>query len=84
VYSRLLAGAGGPAWAGAPGLALALGGGRVVVQGALAAVCYRRAGLRLRPWLLPLFEGYTLALTLGMGYVRLFGGAVVWKGRRYD
>lgn len=84
VYSSFWPALGALAWAGAPGLALALWGGRVAGQGALAAVCYRRAGLRLQPWLLPLFEGYALALTLGMVYVRLFGGAVVWKGRRYD
>ena len=83
-YSSFWPALGALAWAGAPGLALAVWGGRVAVQGALVAVCYRRAGLRMRPWLLPLFEGYTLALTLGMIYVRLFGGAVVWKGRRYD
>ena len=72
------------AWAGGPGRALAVWAGRVAVQGALAAVCFRRAGRRL-PWrLLPLFELYTLALTLGMAYFQLFGGAVVWKGRRYE
>ena len=83
-YSSFWPALGALVWAGAPGLALALWGARLAGQGALAAVCYRRAGLRPRPWLLPLFEGYTLALTLGMGYVRFFGGAVVWKGRRYD
>ncbi len=72
------------AWAGGPGLALAAWGGKVVVQGALAAVCFRRAGLRPPLGLLLPFEFYTLALTLSMAYFQLFGGAVVWKGRRYD
>ena len=71
-------------WAGGPALALAVWGGKVVVQGALVAVCFRRAGLRLRPWLLPLFEFYTLAMTLSIAYFQLVGGAVVWKGRRYE
>ena len=83
VFSSFWPALGALAWAGGPLLALAVWAGRVAVQGLLAAVCFRRAGLRL-PWhLLPLFEFYTLAITLGMAYFQLFGGAVVWKGRRY-
>ncbi|WP_310392218.1 glycosyltransferase [Hymenobacter sp.] len=73
----------GLAWAAGPGPALGVWGLKVLVQGALAYLAHRRAGLRLRWRLLPLFELYTLGLTLGLVSFRLFGGAVVWKGRRY-
>lgn len=66
-----------------PAVAGCVWGGKLLVQGALAAAAHRRAGLRL-PWhLLPLFELYTLALTVAIAGFQLFGGAVVWKGRRY-
>ncbi|WP_460504007.1 hypothetical protein, partial [Hymenobacter agri] len=74
----------GVAWVGGAGLALGIWVAKVVVQGTLAFFAHRRAGLRLRWSLLPLFEGYTLALTAAIGFFQLFGGAVVWKGRRYD
>jgi len=70
-------------WAG-PVWALGIWGAKVLVQGGLAGLAHRRAGLRLRWWLLPLFEFYTLALTGAILFFQLFGGAVVWKGRRYD
>ena len=73
----------GVAWAGGPGLALGLWAAKLLVQGALAHAAHRRAGLRLRWALLPSFEVYTLALTAAIGFFQLFGGAVVWKGRRY-
>ena len=73
----------GVAWAGGPGLALGVWAAKMLVQGLLAHFAHRRAGLRLRWALLPLFEGYTLALTAAVGFFQLFGGAVVWKGRRY-
>lgn len=64
--------------------ALSVWAAKMLVQGTLAYLAHRRAGLRL-PWrLLPLFEGYTLGLTGCMTGFRLFGGAVVWKGRRYE
>jgi cellulose synthase/poly-beta-1,6-N-acetylglucosamine synthase-like glycosyltransferase len=67
-----------------PAAALAVWGLKVLVQGALAHAAYRRVGLRL-PWhLLPAFELYTLAMTISIFGFRVFGGAVVWKGRRYD
>lgn len=72
------------AWVGGAGLALCIWAAKILVQGALAFFAHRRAGLRLRWQLLPLFEGYTLALTAAIGFFQLFGGAVVWKGRRYD
>ena len=75
-----LAGLGAVAGAGP---ALGAWGAKMLVQGTLAYFAHRRAGLRLRWWLLPLFELYTLGLTVGLLGSRLFGGAVVWKGRRY-
>ncbi|MGY3087805.1 1,2-diacylglycerol 3-beta-glucosyltransferase [Hymenobacter sp. UYAg731] len=66
-----------------PAVALGFWGAKVLVQGALAAAAHRRAGLRLRWWLLPLFELYTLGLTGAILAFRLSGGKVVWKGRSY-
>jgi cellulose synthase/poly-beta-1,6-N-acetylglucosamine synthase-like glycosyltransferase len=67
-----------------PPAALAVWGLKVLVQGSLAHAAYRRVGLRL-PWhLLPAFELYTLAMTISIFGFRVFGGAVVWKGRRYE
>ena len=74
----------GVAWAGGAGLALGVWAAKMLVQGVLAHVAHRRAGLRLRWALLPLFEAYTLALTAAIGWFQLIGGAVIWKGRRYD
>ena len=74
----------GVAWVGGVALALGVWAAKILVQGLLAHFAYRRAGLRLRWALLPLFEGYTLALTAAIGFFQLFGGAVVWKGRRYE
>ncbi|OGX84951.1 glycosyltransferase [Hymenobacter glacialis] len=74
----------GVAWVAGPAAALGCWGAKLVVQGAMALVAHRRAGLRL-PWhLLPLFEFYTLGLTISLIGYRLLGGAVVWKGRRYE
>ena len=73
----------GVAWLAGPAVALGIWGAKVVVQGTLAAAAHRRAGLRLRWGLLPLFELYTLALTAAILVFRLSGGKVVWKGRRY-
>jgi 1,2-diacylglycerol 3-beta-glucosyltransferase len=70
-------------WAG-PELALVIWGAKMLVQGVLAELAHRRAGLQLRWWLLPLFELYTLAITGAILVFQLRGGAVVWKGRRYD
>ena len=74
----------GVAWVGGATLALGVWAAKILVQGLLAHFAYRRAGLRLRWALLPLFEGYTLVLTVAIGFFQLFGGAVVWKGRRYE
>ncbi|MFC7668255.1 glycosyltransferase [Hymenobacter humi] len=69
---------------GGPGPALGAWGLKVLTQGVLAHFAHRRAGLRLPLLLLPLFELYTLGLTIGLVGIRALGGAVVWKGRRYD
>jgi hypothetical protein len=75
---------GGVAVVSGPAVALTLWGLKVLVQGTLAYFAHRRAGLQL-PWrLLPLFEFYTLGLTISLVGYRMFGGGVVWKGRRYD
>ncbi|GAB2875143.1 glycosyltransferase family protein [Hymenobacter ruber] len=67
-----------------PSAALGLWGAKVLVQGALGAAAHRRAGLRLRWWLLPLFELYTLGLTAAIMVFQLSSGKVVWKGRSYE
>ena len=73
----------GVGWVAGPGLALGVWDAKMLVQGALAHLAHRQAGLRLRWWLLPLFELYTLGLTVCLVSLRVVGGAVVWKGRRY-
>ena len=74
----------GVGWVAGLGPALGVWGAKVLVQGMLAYFAHRRAGLRLRWGLLPLFEFYTLGLTVCLVGFRLGGGAVVWKGRRYS
>ena len=74
----------GVALLGGPSVALGSWAVKMLVQGTLAAAAHRRAGLRLRWALLPLFELYTLVLTVALLGFGLAGGAVVWKGRRYD
>ena len=70
--------------AAGPGVALLAWALKIAVQGTLAFFAHRRAGLRL-PWRwLWAFEAYTLALTVSLVGFRLAGGAVVWKGRRYE
>jgi cellulose synthase/poly-beta-1,6-N-acetylglucosamine synthase-like glycosyltransferase len=57
---------------------------KMLVQGGLAHLCFRRAGLRLRWRLLPAFELYTVALTLSLALFRLLGRRFDWKGRQYE
>lgn len=83
-FSGFWAALAGVAGLGSASLALGLWLAKMLVQGLLAHWAHARAGLRCRWALLPLFEGYTLALTVAIGFFQLFGGAVVWKGRRYD
>jgi 1,2-diacylglycerol 3-beta-glucosyltransferase len=74
----------GVGWLAGPAVAIGYWASKVLVQGLLAGAAHRRAGLRLRWWLLPLFELYTLVLTVAIAAFQLAGGAVVWKGRRYQ
>ncbi|MFD2787601.1 glycosyltransferase [Hymenobacter rubripertinctus] len=66
-----------------PGVALAVWAAKLVVQGALAGVCFRRVGRRPPLELLPLFELYTLALSGSLVLFRLLPLHFEWKGRRY-
>ena len=82
-YSSIWPALAGLAWAAGPAVALGVWGWKIGLQGLLVGLAFRRAGLRM-PWgLLPLFEVYTLALTVALGWRQLRGGPVVWKGRRY-
>ncbi|WP_230679265.1 glycosyltransferase [Hymenobacter properus] len=84
VFSGFWPALAGLGWLAGAGPALAVWSAKVLVQALMAYAGHRRAGLRLRWELLPLFEFYTLALTVSIIGFRLFGGAVVWKGRRYE
>ncbi|SET07451.1 glycosyltransferase [Hymenobacter actinosclerus] len=66
-----------------PGLALAVWAAKAAMQGGLAIVCFRRVGRRPPLELLPLFELYTLALTVGLVLFRLLPLRFEWKGRSY-
>lgn len=66
-----------------PGVALAVWAAKSAVQGALATVCFRRVGCRPPLELLPLFELYTLALTVSLVLFRLLPLRFEWKGRSY-
>ncbi|WP_167852001.1 glycosyltransferase [Hymenobacter elongatus] len=71
------------AWLAGPLVALSVLAAKVLLQGVLAYGCYRRAGLRM-PWhLLPAFEVYTVALTIGLTVFRLLPLSFEWKGRSY-
>ena len=74
----------GVGWLAGPVVALGYWVAKMLVQGVLAGAAHRRAGLRLRWWLLPLFELYTLVLTVAIAAFQLAGGTVTWKGRRYQ
>jgi len=72
------------AWTVGPLPALAVLAGKMLLQGTLAHLCFRRAGLHLRWTLLPAFELYTLVLTLGLALFRLLRFRFDWKGRQYS
>ena len=76
----------GLAAAGRPGLALAALALKLTAQYAQALAAARRAGLPApRWWLLPLFEGYSLALLIHVTWARAFGRrGIEWKGRQYE
>ena len=66
-----------------PGVALAVWAAKAAMQGVLATVCFRRVGRRPPLELLPLFELYTLALTVSLVLFRLLPLRFEWKGRSY-
>lgn len=74
----------GVGWLAGPMVGLGCWSAKVLVQGLLTNLAHRRAGLRLRWWLLPLFELYTLVLAVAIAAFQLAGGTVVWKGRQYQ
>ncbi|MBC6699144.1 glycosyltransferase [Hymenobacter puniceus] len=70
-------------WLGGPlaaGLVLLA---KMLLQGVLAAVSFRRAGRRAPLHLLPLFELYTPVLTAALAIFRLLPLSFDWKGRKY-
>lgn len=64
--------------------ALSILAGKMVAQGLLAGSAFRKVGRRAPLHLLPLFELYTLAVTVGMAGFRLSRRPFEWKGRRYS
>ncbi|UYZ64663.1 glycosyltransferase [Hymenobacter weizhouensis] len=71
------------AWVAGPLPAALVWGGKLLVQGLLAHVCFRRVGRRAPLALLPLFEVYTLALSTGLVLFRVLPLRFEWKGRAY-
>ncbi|UPL51185.1 glycosyltransferase [Hymenobacter sublimis] len=66
-----------------PAAALSVWLGKVLVQGALAVLCFRRVGRRAPLVLLPAFELYTIFLTGSLVVFRLLPVSFSWKGRQY-
>ena len=66
-----------------PGGALGVWVAKAGMQGVLASVCFRRVGRRPPLELLPLFELYTVALTVSLVLFRLLPLRFEWKGRQY-
>jgi 1,2-diacylglycerol 3-beta-glucosyltransferase len=71
-------------WVAGPLPVLGVLAAKMLLQGLLAHLCFRRAGLRLRWALLPAFEIYTVVLTLSLGVFRLLARRFSWKGRQYE
>ena len=70
-------------WLAGPLPAAAVLLAKMLLQGVLAALCFRRAGRRAPLGLLPLFELYTPALTAALAIFRLLPLSFDWKGRKY-
>ena len=71
-------------WVAGPGAVLAVWAGKLLVQGLLAYLCFRRVGAPGRRLeLLPAFELYTIGLSLSLTVFRLLPVRFEWKGRRY-
>lgn len=69
-------------WGGAAVLGILVA--KMLAQGLLAGSAYRKVGRRAPLHLLPLFELYTLGVTVGMAAFRLSRRPFEWKGRRYS
>ena len=84
IYGNFYLGLLGLAYVAGPGAALLALGGKMLSQGLLATIIFRRVGLRT-PWeLLPLFELYTVWLTVSLIGFRVLGRSFDWKGRKYS
>lgn len=84
IYGNFYLGVLALAWVAGPGPALAVLGGKMLAQGALATIVFRRVGLRAPLELLPAFELYTVWLTVSLIGFRLLGRRFDWKGRTYS
>ncbi|MBC6988906.1 glycosyltransferase [Hymenobacter sp. BT491] len=71
------------AWTGGLALAAQVWLTKMVLQGLLATICFRRLGRRPPLELLPVFELYTIFLTAGLGAFRALRLKFDWKGRVY-
>lgn len=65
------------------GPALGVWGVKLLLQGAWAWLCFRRVGRQAPLELLPLFELYTILLSITLVGFRLLPVSFSWKGRRY-
>lgn len=79
-FYLLLAGLAGVA---GPGVAVGVWAGKVLLQGGWAQLCFRRVGRQAPLQLLPVFELYTIVLSVGLVIFRLLPVAFTWKGRDY-
>ena len=70
-------------WVAGAGAVLAAWVGKLLVQGLLAYLCFRRVGRRAPLALLPAFELYTIGISLSLTVFRLLPLRFEWKGRRY-
>ncbi|WP_086595751.1 glycosyltransferase [Hymenobacter crusticola] len=72
------------AWVAGPLAVAIILGIKMVQQGILATLCFRRVGRWPPLELLPIFEAYTLLLTVSLTLFRLLPLSFDWKGRRYS
>ncbi|TGD82443.1 glycosyltransferase [Hymenobacter wooponensis] len=71
------------AWVAGPGVALVVWGVKMLLQGGLAALCFRRVGHRAPLALIPLYEVYSIVLTGMLTAFRVLPLRFNWKGRQY-
>ncbi|MBW3130197.1 glycosyltransferase [Hymenobacter profundi] len=70
-------------WLAGPAVGCSVWVVKLLLQGTLAHVCYRRAGRRAPLLLVPAFELYTLLVAGCLLVFRLLPVPFVWKGRKY-